>query len=204
MLTVVWEYHLIHKAGCQRAKADLLARGAYKTWATWSRWRYILGNIWKATLYWCTDGKPGLPIGSVFIDRFIHQLMREKLEQIRQHLQFTPSEVAWKMISGRFQRLKCAFGTEATLTPWLKLDVPSLESDFDFPEADIYNGQMQIAWWLKLYFLSYEFSTKMYKGTSLKNLLISKLMKSSILWMGISDECMSNIPTSTLCVKSLI
>jgi hypothetical protein len=86
----------------------------------------------------------------------------------------------------------------------LKLDVPSLESDFDFPEADIYNGQMQIAWWLKLYFLSYEFSTKMYKGTSLKNLLISKLMKSSILWMGISDECMSNIPTSTLCVKSLI
>lgn len=94
----------------------------------------------------CTDGLPGLPIGSVFIDRFIHQLMCEKLEQIRQHLQLTPSEVAWKMISGRFQRLKCAFGTEATLTPWLKLDVPSLESDSEFPEADIYNGQMQIAW----------------------------------------------------------
>lgn len=50
------------------------------------------------------------------------------------------------MCSGRFQRLKCAFDTEATLTPWLKLDVPSLESDIDYPEADIYNGQMQIAW----------------------------------------------------------
>lgn len=75
--------------------------------------------------------------------------MREKLEKIREHLYLTPSEVAWKMISGRFQRLKCAFGTEAILTPWLKLDVPSLKSHMDYPGADIYNGQMQIAWWTK-------------------------------------------------------
>jgi hypothetical protein len=75
--------------------------------------------------------------------------MCEKLEYIRQHLQLEPSEVAWKMTSGRFQRLKCAFGTEATLTPWLKLDVPFLGPDADFPEADIYNGQMQIAWCVK-------------------------------------------------------
>lgn len=83
----------------------------------------------------------------------MHQLMCEKLEHIRQHLQLAPSEAAWKMTSGRFQRLKCAFGTEATLTPWLKLDVPSLESDADFPEADVYNGQMQIAWWVNLRYL---------------------------------------------------
>lgn len=82
----------------------------------------------------------------MFIDRFIHQLIREKLDKIRQHLLLSPNEVAWRMCSGRFQRLKCAFGTEATLIPWLKLDVPSLESDIDHPEADIYNGQMQIAW----------------------------------------------------------
>jgi hypothetical protein len=50
------------------------------------------------------------------------------------------------MTSGRFQRLKCAFGTEATLTPWLKLDVPSLGTVLDLPEAEIYNGQMRIAW----------------------------------------------------------
>ena len=93
-----------------------------------------------------THGLAGLAIGSVFIDRAVHQLICEKLEQLRQHLQLTPREVAWKMISGRFQRLKCAFGSEANLTPWLKLDVPSLESDADFPEANIYNGQMQIAW----------------------------------------------------------
>lgn len=50
------------------------------------------------------------------------------------------------MTFGRFQRFKCAFGTEATAAPWLKLDVPSLQTDVDFPEADVYDGQMQIAW----------------------------------------------------------
>lgn len=50
------------------------------------------------------------------------------------------------MTSGRFQRLKCAFGTDAILTPWLKLDVPTLGPILDLPEAEIYNGQMHIAW----------------------------------------------------------
>ncbi|OQD84112.1 hypothetical protein PENANT_c014G07146 [Penicillium antarcticum] len=90
----------------------------------------------------------GQPIGSVFIDRKMHQLICERLEKVKESLGLPPSEAAWKMTSGRFQRLKCAFGTESTLTPWLTLDVPSLEPSPDFPEAEIYNGQMRIAWTL--------------------------------------------------------
>ncbi|KAA8647819.1 Hsp70 family protein [Aspergillus tanneri] len=88
----------------------------------------------------------GQPIGSVFIDRKIHQLICERLEKVQNHLRLSPSDAAWRMTSGRFQRLKCAFGTEATSTPWLKLDVPSLLTESDFPEAEIYDGQMRIAW----------------------------------------------------------
>ncbi|OQE33069.1 hypothetical protein PENFLA_c001G07118 [Penicillium flavigenum] len=88
----------------------------------------------------------GQPVGSVFIDRKMHGLICRRLEKIREHLSIPPSEAAWKMTSGRFQRLKCTFGTETTLTPWLKLDVPFLESDSEFPEAGIQEGQLLIAW----------------------------------------------------------
>ncbi|KAE8141241.1 hypothetical protein BDV38DRAFT_237622 [Aspergillus pseudotamarii] len=88
----------------------------------------------------------GQPIGSVFIDRKIHHLICQRLEKVRDHLELSPSDAAWIMTSGRFQRLKCAFGTDAILTPWLKLDVPTLGTILDLPEAEIYNGQMHIAW----------------------------------------------------------
>ncbi|KAJ5655126.1 hypothetical protein N7490_002129 [Penicillium lividum] len=88
----------------------------------------------------------GHPIGSAFIDRNIYDLIRAKLGTIRDHLSFPPNETAWKLISGRFQRLKCAFGTEATATPWLKLDVPLLDPTVDHVDAGIHNAQMQIAW----------------------------------------------------------
>jgi hypothetical protein len=70
------------------------------------------------------------------------------LEKIKNHLSSQPDEAAWKMISGRFQRLKCAFGTEATATPWLKLDVPLSNPNEDYIDAEIYDGQMQIAWYV--------------------------------------------------------
>ncbi|KAJ5698126.1 hypothetical protein N7462_000131 [Penicillium macrosclerotiorum] len=88
----------------------------------------------------------GQPIGSVFIDRKMYQFFCGKLEKVQDRLSLPAHELAWKMISGRFQRLKCAYGTEMTLTPSLKLDVPSLDADVDIPEADIYSGQMVISW----------------------------------------------------------
>ncbi|RDW72344.1 Hsp70 family protein [Aspergillus mulundensis] len=89
----------------------------------------------------------GRPIGSVFIDRAIHKLIAERLSKATDHLLQTPEYTAWKMISGRFQRLKCAFGTDAAKTPFLSLDVPFLKDQrVDLPEAGISNGSMRIEW----------------------------------------------------------
>ncbi|GIJ87125.1 hypothetical protein Asppvi_006029 [Aspergillus pseudoviridinutans] len=89
----------------------------------------------------------GRPIGSVFIDRGMHSLICERLSKVHDRLDMSPSHTAWRMILGRFQRLKCAFGTAAAAnTPSLKLDVPGLKPGPDLPEADIYDGQMSISW----------------------------------------------------------
>jgi hypothetical protein len=85
----------------------------------------------------------------VFIDRGMHSLIRERLSKIHHRLDMSPSHTAWRMILGRFQRLKCAFGTAAAEnTPSLKLDVPGLKSGPDLPEVDIYDGQMSISWYV--------------------------------------------------------
>ncbi|KAJ5287537.1 hypothetical protein N7478_003223 [Penicillium angulare] len=76
----------------------------------------------------------------------MHQIIARQLEDIKEHLPISPTEAAWIMTSGRFQRLKCAFGTEVVQTPWLTLDIPQLESDAGFPDAQIFNGQMRIPW----------------------------------------------------------
>ncbi|EED18796.1 conserved hypothetical protein [Talaromyces stipitatus ATCC 10500] len=106
----------------------------------------LLSSTGEPTVLKQLGNVEGRPIGSVFIDRTIHQLLCERLSRICHHLPKTPTDTAWKMISGRFQRLKCSFGTDATSTPWLKLDVPSLGPGSDFPEAEIQNGQMRISW----------------------------------------------------------
>ncbi|KAL6229767.1 hypothetical protein BDW75DRAFT_88311 [Aspergillus navahoensis] len=89
----------------------------------------------------------GRPIGSVFIDRMIHEHITEQLSKVKDSLLHTPDHVAWKMLSGRFQRLKCAFGTEASHTPTLSLPVPFLKDSMsDLPAAGIYDSQMRIGW----------------------------------------------------------
>ncbi|KAJ5084562.1 hypothetical protein NUU61_009141 [Penicillium alfredii] len=88
----------------------------------------------------------GRPIGSVFVDRHAHRVITERLERISSHLKHSAGETAWSMISERFQRIKCSFGAETALTPWLKIDVPSLGAESTFPEADVYNGQMRLPW----------------------------------------------------------
>ncbi|KAL4997404.1 hypothetical protein BDV10DRAFT_195126 [Aspergillus recurvatus] len=89
----------------------------------------------------------GRPIGSVFIDRAVHQYISERLSKIEDDLTQSPNLIAWKMLSGKFQRLKCAFGTEAARTPNLSLDVPCLKAGVtDLPVAGIYDGRMRIPW----------------------------------------------------------
>ncbi|KAK2883393.1 hypothetical protein FQN49_000033 [Arthroderma sp. PD_2] len=88
----------------------------------------------------------GKPIGSVFIDKSVHQLLSQNLEKIRQLLPDPPRVVAWRMLSGRFERFKCSFGTDATwIIPSLKLDVPCLNPGSDYPDAGIHNSQMSIS-----------------------------------------------------------
>ncbi|KAH1976676.1 hypothetical protein KXW18_008725 [Aspergillus fumigatus] len=78
----------------------------------------------------------GRPIGSVFIDRGTHSLICGRLSKLHDRLEMSPSHTAWRMVLGRFQRLKCAFGTPAAAnTPSLKLDVPGLKPGADVPEA---------------------------------------------------------------------
>ncbi|KAL5046570.1 hypothetical protein BDW71DRAFT_181912 [Aspergillus fruticulosus] len=89
----------------------------------------------------------GRPIGSVFIDRAVHRYISERLSKIADDLTQPSELVAWKMLSGKFQRLKCAFGTEAARTPNLSLEVPCLKTGVtDLPVAGIYDGQMRIPW----------------------------------------------------------
>ncbi|KAF9882737.1 hypothetical protein FE257_005328 [Aspergillus nanangensis] len=89
----------------------------------------------------------GRPIGSVFIDRAIHRHIIERLSKVKDSLLHTPDHVAWKMLSGRFQRLKCAFGTEAARTPTISLPVPFLKSSTsNLSAAEICDGQMIIEW----------------------------------------------------------
>lgn len=54
-------------------------------------------------------------------------------------------------MSGRFERFKCSFGTDMSWTiPPLKLDVPGL-TGLNFPEAEVYNGQIAISRFLCLF-----------------------------------------------------
>ncbi|KAK2750331.1 hypothetical protein FQN57_003811 [Myotisia sp. PD_48] len=87
----------------------------------------------------------GGAIGSTFIDKDIDELICQRLERIRGQLRKSPEEISWKMTTGRFQRFKHSFGSSATSIPVLKLDVPTLGQESSFAEAEIYNGQMNIA-----------------------------------------------------------
>jgi hypothetical protein len=86
----------------------------------------------------------GNPIGSVCIDEAMFDLIKPKLDSIQEHSSSTAEVIAWDMISARFERLKCAFGSETTHVPVWNLDVPCLDRTQSFPEADICNGQMAI------------------------------------------------------------
>ncbi|KAL4898880.1 hypothetical protein BDW74DRAFT_126341 [Aspergillus multicolor] len=91
----------------------------------------------------------GRPIGSVFIDRYVHLYIAERLNKLADgdNLTQPPDHVAWAMLTGKWQRLKCAFGTEASQTPHLSLEVPCLKAGVkDLPIAGIYDGKMSIPW----------------------------------------------------------
>jgi hypothetical protein len=74
------------------------------------------------------------------------QLIAERLETIRAHLTKPPRDIAFGMTEdGRFQRFKCAFGTEvSSAMPTLRLNIPGLAPGLDFPSAGVSNSQIVI------------------------------------------------------------
>jgi hypothetical protein len=60
-------------------------------------------------------------------------------------LEGRPSDNAQTMMKGgRFERFKCAFGSDAANVPSLRLPVPGLTRRETFGELDITNGAMVI------------------------------------------------------------
>jgi len=87
----------------------------------------------------------GRPIGSTLIDINFHSMISERLSKIASDLKQEPQMVADGMIQGRFERMKCSFGTAASSTiPTIPLPVPGLEPGCSFPDANIVDSKMII------------------------------------------------------------
>ncbi|KAL4785978.1 hypothetical protein BJX76DRAFT_366446 [Aspergillus varians] len=99
----------------------------------------------EPTVYHPLGFVEGKPVGSVFIDLGVHQLICAKLESIRMALPGTTDEIAWQMMAGRFERFKCSFGVEGEEVPTLRLDLPPSAVDSHAPEYGIVNGQLLIS-----------------------------------------------------------
>ncbi|CBF75984.1 hypothetical protein AN3519.2 [Aspergillus nidulans FGSC A4] len=129
----------------RRLIAEAIKAGAPNHWACIG-----LTEAEAAAVYACHRRyDPGLRLGWRDYGEIapMDSLIVERLSKVRDELEHTPEHVAWKMLSGRFQRLKCAFGTDVARTPMLSLEVPFLKnSRTDLPVAGIYDGQMSIEW----------------------------------------------------------
>jgi hypothetical protein len=82
----------------------------------------------------------------VLIDEAMEKLITSRLECISPDaLEGSGSENAQAMMKGgRFERFKCAFGSDAANIPSLRLAVPGLIRRETFQHLDIVNGAMVI------------------------------------------------------------
>ncbi|KAL4948541.1 hypothetical protein BDW69DRAFT_203477 [Aspergillus filifer] len=99
----------------------------------------------EPTVYHPLGFVEGKPIGSVFIDLAVHQLICAKLEPLRMALAGTMEDIAWQMMTGRFERFKCSFGVQGDDQESLQLDLPPAVAESYFPENGIYEGQLWIS-----------------------------------------------------------
>ena len=87
----------------------------------------------------------GRPIGSTLIDIQFHRMICDRLERIRDKIDGQPAALAHQMMHGRFERMKCTYGTPASLAiPTMPLAVPGLPSDFTSAEAHVEDAKMII------------------------------------------------------------
>ena len=88
-------------------------------------------------------GVVGRPIGSALIDMDFHQILSNRLKGIQDHLQGDPDIIADQMMQGRFERIKCSFGTAASFAiPMIPLPVPGLAPGFCHSGANIQDSTL--------------------------------------------------------------
>jgi len=74
-----------------------------------------------------------------------HHTVVDRLDKIRANLNGEPDAVTDRMVHGRFERIKCSYGTAASSAlPTIPIEVPGLEPGCSFPDAHIDNSEMII------------------------------------------------------------
>lgn len=90
----------------------------------------------------------GRPIGSALIDMKFQLLLEERLQKVRNDLQGDPEETAEKMMLGRFERIKCSFGSGVTAElPTIPLPIPGLPPAYNNEAVGISDSKMIITRW---------------------------------------------------------
>ncbi len=87
----------------------------------------------------------GRPIGSALIDMSFQLLLEERLRKIRDHLQGDPEETAEKMMVGRFEKIKCSFGSGVMAElPTIPLAIPGLPPGYTNESIGISDSKLII------------------------------------------------------------
>lgn len=88
----------------------------------------------------------GKNIGSALIDFEMEAFVRDRLSNIpAESLEGSAASNAQSMMrGGRFERFKCAFGSDVANVSSLRLRVPGLTNRDSFAHLDIANGSMAI------------------------------------------------------------
>ena len=85
----------------------------------------------------------GRSIGSALIDMNFHHIVSERLNMIRANLNEDPDVVADRMVHGRFERIKCSYGTAAaSALPTIPIEIPGLDPGYSLPVASIEDSRM--------------------------------------------------------------
>ena len=88
----------------------------------------------------------GRAIGSALIDMKFKQQLSERLDKIASYLMHDPDTTAENMMTqGKFERLKCSFGSNATSNlPTIPLNVTGMAAGMAFPTLKIEDSKMTI------------------------------------------------------------
>ena len=79
------------------------------------------------------------------IDMDFHHIISDRLDRIRNHLEMDPDVIADRILQGRFERIKCSYGSVATSTiPTIPLPVPGLKLGYYNPDEKIEGSTLMI------------------------------------------------------------